>query len=307
MSRERWGTFSVIDHKDAAALVPDVLLYDRLVLPYPPNEEERRRWESNGWRPDLLDRRLGQLGPDLAITAAWGLERRARCDELMERLRLTQFDADKMVEEVREALPYQLSRMVLQRDPPKDLPRGVTKVVTVAAYQSEADIKAHFVVERPTPSQDQGTLALLFAQRLAVPEDRDPEKALAKAVELATKHEKFREHRRKLYEWQEQVLREGVAAEDAIREMDEMIAAYNRVVETAVRQVYYKFRFTLAGAAMAIAGAVLGSPLATASALLTVAKFATFDLHPVIEPGENAPAAMFHDFQSSIAPGLRLA
>jgi hypothetical protein len=39
MSRERWGTFSVIDHKNAAALVPDVLLYDRLVLPVPTTDK----------------------------------------------------------------------------------------------------------------------------------------------------------------------------------------------------------------------------------------------------------------------------
>jgi hypothetical protein len=33
MTRERWGTFSVIDHKDPAELIPEVLLYDRLVIP----------------------------------------------------------------------------------------------------------------------------------------------------------------------------------------------------------------------------------------------------------------------------------
>lgn len=35
MPRERWGTFSVIDHRSIETLVPEVLLYDRLVIPTP--------------------------------------------------------------------------------------------------------------------------------------------------------------------------------------------------------------------------------------------------------------------------------
>jgi hypothetical protein len=33
MSIERWGSLSVADHTDTAALAVNVLLYDRLVLP----------------------------------------------------------------------------------------------------------------------------------------------------------------------------------------------------------------------------------------------------------------------------------
>lgn len=38
MARERWGAFSVIDHKNTAAYVPEVLLYDKLVIPVPPKD-----------------------------------------------------------------------------------------------------------------------------------------------------------------------------------------------------------------------------------------------------------------------------
>ena len=71
----------------------------------------------------MLDRRLEQLGPDLVITAALGLDRAAQYEVLKERVRRTQFDADEMVKEVREALPYHMSRMVLQEHPPQ-LPKG---------------------------------------------------------------------------------------------------------------------------------------------------------------------------------------
>src|SRR5690348_14633601 len=58
--RPRWGTFSVIDHKSPSALIPEILLYDRLVFPVP-TEADRPRWVANGWAPDLLDVRLKEL------------------------------------------------------------------------------------------------------------------------------------------------------------------------------------------------------------------------------------------------------
>jgi hypothetical protein len=45
---ERWGTFSVIDHKNAASLVPEVLLYDPLVIPVPSDDNENQRWKELG-------------------------------------------------------------------------------------------------------------------------------------------------------------------------------------------------------------------------------------------------------------------
>jgi hypothetical protein len=62
--RERWGSFSVGDHRETEKLVTDVLAFDRLVFPVPPKDEkgERERWENEGWPPRLLDDRLRQLG-----------------------------------------------------------------------------------------------------------------------------------------------------------------------------------------------------------------------------------------------------
>jgi hypothetical protein len=69
-ARPRWGTFSVLDHLDPAALTTEILLYDRLVFPVPSSPEARQRWEQQGRRPDLLDRRLTELG-NLAYAAKW--------------------------------------------------------------------------------------------------------------------------------------------------------------------------------------------------------------------------------------------
>jgi hypothetical protein len=292
MSRERWGTFSVIDHKNAAALVPDVLLYDRLVLPIPTSDEERIRWNARGWAPDVLDKRLEQLGP-LAVKANWSYtDRQQAITAWEERLKSVRFDAEQIIQEIKEKAPYQMTRMVLA-DKPWELPPGVTHIVPVAAFQSEEEFRACCHLAAPTV--DRTNLGFLLGRKLAIPSDRDPEKALAKAVELASKDDKFRENRRKLYEWQEGIVRDGIPLKDAVREMDQMVEAYNRSVEQATRTVYYKFAFTVAGVALGLAAAPLSVPFATATVLLSVVQFATLDRRPVIEPGENAPAAMFHD------------
>jgi hypothetical protein len=69
MPFERWGSLSVNDHVDTQALVANVLLYDRLVVPIMTEQvdrDERAYWISRGWDPDLQQRRLETL-EDLAI------------------------------------------------------------------------------------------------------------------------------------------------------------------------------------------------------------------------------------------------
>lgn len=62
MASQIWGTFSVKDHCRANAFVREVLLFDRLVLPVPSDEQERSRWRQPNpndpranWDPDRLD------------------------------------------------------------------------------------------------------------------------------------------------------------------------------------------------------------------------------------------------------------
>jgi hypothetical protein len=223
MTRERWGTFSVIDHVNAATLVPEVLLYDRLVLPVPGDEEDRKRWAIRGWRPEVLDRRLEQLGP-LAVKANWGfLERLQAIANWEARLRAVRFDADQVLNEIKEKNPYQMTRMVLADLKQTSLPAGVTDVVSVAAFQSEQEFRTSYHLE--SPSEDRSTLGFLLGQKLAVPHDEDPERALHKSIKMVTQDDDFRENRRKLHAWQESMLRDKIKPEDAIQEMDQMVTS----------------------------------------------------------------------------------
>ncbi|MCC2665178.1 MAG: hypothetical protein K0R41_2850 [Geminicoccaceae bacterium] len=73
MARQRWGSFSVRDHLNTRALATDVLLYDRLIFPVPPEREEKalEYWRAKGWDPDLLQSRLTQL-KGLTRSYRWG-------------------------------------------------------------------------------------------------------------------------------------------------------------------------------------------------------------------------------------------
>ncbi|HYM08375.1 MAG TPA: hypothetical protein VEU11_17615 [Terriglobales bacterium] len=114
---------------------------------------------------------------------------------------------------------------------------------------------------------------------------------------MATKNDNFLEHRLKLYEWQETILSQNVPPADAAKEMDQMIHKYNESITKAVKDVYFKFVFTLAGAALGILGSGF-NPLSVGGALVAIVRFAKFDRTPVPTPGMNAPAAMFHDAEA---------
>lgn len=49
MARRLWGCYSVADHLVERAFVADLLVYDRLVVPVP-SDDDRERWEK-AWNP----------------------------------------------------------------------------------------------------------------------------------------------------------------------------------------------------------------------------------------------------------------
>ncbi len=303
MTRERWGTFSVIDHTQPGAFIPELLLYDRLVIPVPVGEAERMRWRGRGWDPELLDRMLTLLD-DRVLRVPWDEHMRELFKQRLERIRAVRADADMMLEEVRQRLPYQLTRRILANDRQTRLPAGVTHVVTVMAYQSRSDFRADYLLEVSPGSTSRAELGLLLRRRTAFPIiPRDSQKAeelLNRALELATDPD-FQAKRRRLYDWQEDVIERGIGASRAMQELDQMVNGYNRAVERALRSVYYKFVFTIVAAAVGAVGAALGAPLAGVGALIAVVRFAAIDRTAPIQAGESEPAAMFHDVEAVVA------
>ena len=136
MSRERWGTFSVVDHQHQRAFVADVLLYDRLIIPFPSGAEERARWISIGWDPDRLDQNLKILG-NTAIRVPWDQQKRDVFETRFAAAKRAAFDTKNLAHAKQSNLdPFHVTRTLLAHEFLPDLPKGVSKVWPLAAYPS---------------------------------------------------------------------------------------------------------------------------------------------------------------------------
>jgi hypothetical protein len=266
----------------------NVLLYDRLVVPVmtePVERDERARWISRGWDPDLQADRLAQL-EELAIKRPWNSSLREMFWTRAEQLKAERDDASGA---------KHLTRMILAQEEVVERPPGVQGVTGVAAYNSMASVQQDFHVsdsERHLAAQ-----AYLLSRRLAVPDFANPEDSLSAAIELSREPE-FQGKRSDLFEWQELAAAKGWKPEDTVPRISEMVDKYNEKVQRAAGRVRWKFAFTICGAGL---GFAFGGPVgAAAGAALSLIQFATLDRRPAIEAGNLQPVAMFHDIESRL-------
>lgn len=292
MARERWGTFSVIDHRNVGALVPEILLYDRLVIPTPydpySNFDDSARWEANGWDPQGLQRRLDQLG-DLAIKKAWNQQRQEAFRTKFAELKQTQAEVD----------PYRVTPWILAQELPQSQP-GLSTPIVVAAYSSEADFKRDFTLILGSKEFEATYLGVLLVQRLAFPIVKpDDENTLKKTIDLA-KNPHFSQKRRNLYAWQENIINQGSTAKEAMGELEELIDAYNQEIKKVYREVFIKYVCTVAGLAFSIAGGAIVNPLLAVGAVIPLIQLVTVDGKAVTPLEKSSPVAMFHDIDKKL-------
>jgi hypothetical protein len=83
--------------------------------------------------------------------------------------------------------------------------------------------------------------------------------------------------------------------------LEDLIQQYDSLVRKADRKVTYRLVFTVIAVGLTMAGPLLAGPLASipfalaaASSGLQLARFAALDRSAVVQPGDAAPAAMFH-------------
>lgn len=311
MSIERWGAFSVVDHKDARKLAADVLLYDRLVLPTPP-DWDRNRWVEKEWDPDGLEQRIVQLG-NAAIAATWDLERQKQWQEKFHAL---QEDARDM------NAALHMTRRVLAEHGRDYRPTGVGAVEVVAAYQSEADFNE--LDPHGSLASAGSMLDFLITQRLAIPEDEDQEHALKRSLELRG-DSTFIKRRRRFHDWQRNILSNGVLPADAAEELVQLVSEYN----DAVRKSKGSFRMetvmlvgglsfaalaAVAGVAPALVasvgiGALKGAQVvsignAAVGAVLQIARHLRGRKEPDANTGDFS-GAMFHQIEDELGWRLR--
>jgi len=264
--RERWGSFSVADHNATDKLVTDVLTYDRLVFPFPPDGAERGRWRNRGWNPDLLDKRFEQLD-DRAVKVPWDEYRREQFATSM--------------------------------------PRGVSKATVVAAYHSFEDLKTDFLLhgERSDPKLLSVLVRNRIAQPKF---SRDPEKSLTLAIQLSRDTEFQEKRRNLYRWQEDVITagvppgRAMEELEDLIDRYNTLVAGANRKVTYRLVFTVVTAGLALTGALLASPIASIPFSLAAVSSGLSLVRFATLERLPVVTAGETAPAAMFHEVESNV-------
>jgi hypothetical protein len=300
--RERWGTFSVKDHKAVAPFVSDVLLYDRLVIPVPAGTRDEAYWDSQEWEPQRLRDCLDILGvktdetDGLALAVPWDDSKRARFRSRMS-------TAAALARQQRDPDcgyymdPFEMTASLLRDEFRPALPKGVSKTWTVAAYNS-LDLLEEDLSQR---TSDRGArLAMTLRHHFFTPTGSDPKhEMLKRAVDLSNQ-DKFRRRRAKFYEWQEEIIEEQISDAKAIEELAQRLTQYNEAVKGAFHDTAAKFVFTVIPIILGVTGAVLepnhsGVAIAAASGLVELTRFVVFDRKPEVSNGDLDAAAMAYD------------
>ncbi|HEX6711522.1 MAG TPA: hypothetical protein VF068_14415 [Rubrobacter sp.] len=297
MPLERWGSLSVNDHVDTRALVANVLLYDRLVVPVMTEQidrDERAYWKSRGWDPDLQLARLDTL-EDLAVRRPWDAVRREAFRSRKRELEAEQRDTAWIDAGT-------ITREILAQEQVVDIPAGNPGVRVVAAYNSTAAVQHDFPVVNA--ADHLSAQAYLLSRRLATPDLKDPEDSLREAIKLSRAPD-FRDRRSELYDFQGLAVARGWTPSETVERMSEMTDKYNDIVKSATNKVRWRFAFTvcLIGVGFATAGPVG----AAASAAVSLLQFAVLDRKPTIDAGSTEPVVMFHDIQTRLGIGLQAA
>lgn len=287
MTTEVWGTFSVADHMSAGAFLKEVMLFDRLVVPVPPEDDraEHKRWESNGWDPERQARLLSPL-EDRVVKVPWDEHRRKSW-----RLR---FAANKGVEDAFAATRGELL---------KGVPDDVTAVQALAAFSDykTAVIEMDLQPVKPPGVSGWGRLVCILGREFLVPNDpsHDEVELLKDAIELSSDRA-FRQKRASLWRWTREFLasRQGIVNTSTIRaaveEMRDLLEDEQKRARKSKIHVGVQFAFVAASVTVGLLSAPI-APLSLGGAFLSIGQFLSDKLLAPREGTQSSPAALFHD------------
>lgn len=169
-----WGCYSVADHLVANALVADLVLYDRLVVPVPDGDEDR--WERNGWEPERQAELLDAAHPFIEAIP-WTRQRQEQSH------RSVVNEMNRESDNVRPYGSYAWTRLTVGKDILNDVveaQRGDGRAIAVYAapdrFQREWSFTRSFPFARRTSTASPGAL---FEGVGPVPEDQEPVRIIA--------------------------------------------------------------------------------------------------------------------------------
>jgi hypothetical protein len=296
VSLQTWGTFSVRDHLAPRAFVADVVLYDKLVIPFPADATERARW--GPWKPDELARKVEIMGDDLALTIPWTEQKHALFDHRISAASQLDEDAAKVAEwRAQGRDDWQITRELLcdvygsQKD--KELaaqvPRGAY-VEAVAAYASYDAYREEVPVEEGVAD------GRVFGWEILVPEDStlDDNALLTRAAKIARDPE-FKAKRAALNEWRRELDKHDVSADAARADLEQRLAEYREAIcrEKVKTRVLNAFALLSIGAS--IAGALVFPPIAVAGGFIAAGSFGAGMIRASPPSDQAKTVAIIHD------------
>jgi hypothetical protein len=248
---ERWGVFSVIDHKNDLSLATELLLYDKIAVPTPMDRDgdDWNRWQGNNWEPDKLMTMVERLKPPrLVIETDWNLDRQKNWRKSFEEAKA---EIDKVSAEIQTGIDKRVAeaerattgRSKEERDKAvqaaawaetrNEIIRHLKGQVEIhfgpvefyAAYQSKVDFE-QLHPDEDAVKQDVERVNFLIQHRLAVP-DEAPQILLDRVIELAMTPT-FKDRRRLFYDWQISLLEERHhKPEQILIELEQLVRDFN--------------------------------------------------------------------------------
>lgn len=308
MAKQRWATFSVADHLDLRALVPDVLLFDRLVFPYPADQDEEANWAMKKWDPKLLQYCLVELA-ELVYPVEWGEGQHQEFDSNMERaanidklpVSPVKWKGDKVDDAKRWEIEKYMTRSMLRDKILEE--RGADYLVMPCYRSQEAFLKDQKMRITPADSNSRReALAMLVGQKMRVPDAADPKVALKLATNLA-RDAGYQRCRRALFNWQETVIQRDQSIRDDAQELDDLISDLNNYIATQKAKERSQWIFFVLKRLVSIPE--LAHPLGTVKTAIEIGEFVSD------RGGEMVPGAMaaFHHIrerviEASVARGV---
>ena len=249
---EVWGTFSVLDHLRTGAFVAEVLTYDRLVIPAPPEGDgaEYGRWRRKGWDPDrhkAFRDLLGEAGLLLEIPWDDSLKAWWRATQVAENVEVAgvggsdRFALEGLRHDIHELqhcskhdAPFygtagviascvggELDHPIVKRV--VAMARTDTPIEAVVAYRNFGDACTQLDVTEKPARQSHGSDAAyhVFGWNIFVPMGVDPDDPalLRRAIKTAARDD-LRELRQSFQGWVKALSEASVDAEAGRRELE---------------------------------------------------------------------------------------
>jgi hypothetical protein len=272
MDPQLWGICSVRDHLERNAFVAELLLYDRLVLPVPPKDDndEWRRWEQNGWRPEEQERLLTMIPKRRVFCLPWTKPHRDQWEQesTTTKKAMQPVSRTSLAAGVDRDLAFGATRRVIANfvDQGEDerlrvaLPR--VKPDVVAAFGSFSALRRDIgVTGRREKHEGHVPTLRVFGWRFLVPDprSRSHEDLLKISAELAEIPE-TQHHREAFHRWRKDHVVAATPTRDMLQEMEETVGAYHKVMRKQKIKKLGRHAFAVTALVTAVGGAVVAAP-----------------------------------------------